>query len=102
MAVHARRWLPTSGIEWRKGVIVTAHHGVRRDEEIKVLREGGLVVPAKLAGRDPSTDLAVLRIEEGVGGEPQFGDSSALKLIESPANRQLISLTKSSFLRLSQ
>lgn len=79
-AVHARRWLPTSGIEWKKGVIVTAHHGVRRDEEIKILREGGHMVPAKLAGRDPNTDLAVLRIEEGASSGPRFGDSSALKL----------------------
>jgi hypothetical protein len=38
VAVHARRWIPTSGIEWKKGVIVTAHHGIKRDEEIKVRR----------------------------------------------------------------
>ena len=80
VAVHARRWLPVSGIEWKKGVIVTAHHGVRRDDDIKVLREGGQVVAAKLGGRDPSTDLAVLRIEDGSSSEPRFGDSAALKL----------------------
>lgn len=80
VAVHARRWMPTSGIEWKKGVIVTAHHGVRRDEDIKVLLPGGQVVAAKLAGRDPSTDLAVLRIEEGTSRELRFGDSTNLKL----------------------
>jgi S1-C subfamily serine protease len=80
VAVHARRWMPTSGIEWKKGVIVTAHHGVRRDEEIKVSLPGGQVVSAKLAGRDPSTDLAVLRIEDGGSRRPEFGDSTALKL----------------------
>jgi hypothetical protein len=37
VAVHARRWMPTSGIEWKRGVVVTAHHGVQRDEDIKVL-----------------------------------------------------------------
>jgi S1-C subfamily serine protease len=41
VAVHARRWIPTSGIEWKKGVVVTVHHGVQRDEDIKVLLASG-------------------------------------------------------------
>ena len=80
VAVHARRWMPTSGIEWKKGVVVTVHHGVQRDEDIKVLLDGGRAVSAKLAGRDPSTDIAVLRIEEGSSGAPRLGDSTSLKL----------------------
>jgi S1-C subfamily serine protease len=80
VAVHARRWMPTSGIEWKKGVVVTVHHGVQRDEDIKVLLPGGHTVPAKLAGRDPSTDIAVLRIEDGSSGAPQLGDSTSLRL----------------------
>jgi S1-C subfamily serine protease len=80
VAVHARRWMPTSGIEWKKGVVVTVHHGVQRDEDIKVLLGSGRAVSAKLAGRDPSTDIAVLRIEEGSSGAPQLGDSTSLRL----------------------
>ena len=80
VAVHARRWMPASGIEWKKGVIVTVHHGVQRDEDIKVLLDGDRAVSAKLVGRDPSTDLAVLRIEEGTSGACQLGDSTNLKL----------------------
>src|SRR6202162_3982571 len=80
VAVHARRWLPVSGIEWKKGVVHTVHHGVQRDEDIKVLLDGGRAVSAKLAGRDPSTDLAVLRIEEGSSGAPRLGDSTTLRL----------------------
>ena len=80
VAIHARRWMPTSGIEWKKGVVITVHHGVQRDEDIKVLLGGGRVVSAKLAGRDPGTDLAVLRIEEGSSSAPQFGDSTSLRL----------------------
>jgi S1-C subfamily serine protease len=80
VVVHARRWTPASGIEWRKGVVVTAHHGVRHDEDIKVGLSGGQVVSAKLVGRDPSTDLAVLRIEGVRPQEPKFGDSTRLKL----------------------
>jgi S1-C subfamily serine protease len=80
VAVHARRWMPTSGIEWKKGVVVTVHHGVQRDEDIKVLLGTGRAVSATLAGRDPSTDIAVLRIEEGSSGAPQLGDSTSLRL----------------------
>jgi len=80
VAVHARRWMPTSGIEWKKGVVVTVHHGVQRDEDIRVLFTGGRVVSAKLAGRDPSTDIAVLRIEEGSSGALDLGDSTSLRL----------------------
>ena len=62
--VDARSRMPTSGIVWSAdGVIVTAHHGVQRDEKISVALPNGEEVPATLAGRDPSTDLAVLRAE---------------------------------------
>jgi hypothetical protein len=37
VAVYARRWMPTSGIEWKKGVIVTLHHGVQTTRSIKPL-----------------------------------------------------------------
>jgi S1-C subfamily serine protease len=80
VAVHARRWMPTSGMEWKKGVIVTVHHGVQRDEDIKVLLDGDRSVSAKLVGRDPSTDLAVLKIEEGCSSTPPLGDSVTLRL----------------------
>ncbi|MCP4541002.1 MAG: PDZ domain-containing protein [Chloroflexi bacterium] len=64
--VDARRRLPATGIVWSPdGIIVTAHHVVRRDENIGVGLPGGkgTVVSATLIGRDPTTDLAVLRAE---------------------------------------
>lgn len=63
VAVHARRRIPASGVVWRPGVIVAAHHTLERDEDLGVTLEGGATVPATLAGRDPGTDLAVLRFE---------------------------------------
>jgi len=60
--VEARRRLPASGIVWSAdGLIVTAHHVVERDENIRVGLPDGQTVPASLIGRDPSTDLALLR-----------------------------------------
>jgi S1-C subfamily serine protease len=51
----------SSGIHWRAGVIVTAKEALERDEDISVTLPGGRQVAATLAGRDPSTDVAVLR-----------------------------------------
>ncbi len=49
---------------WRQGVIVTADHTIDRADGITVQVPDGRSIPATIAGRDPSTDLAVLRIEE--------------------------------------
>jgi S1-C subfamily serine protease len=62
VAIHARRRIPASGVHWRAGVIVATHHTIRRDDEITVTLPDGAKVPATLAGRDPSTDLAVLKV----------------------------------------
>ncbi len=62
--VDARRRHPASGIVWSSdGLILTAHHAVRRDDEIRVGLADGRELPATLVGRDPSTDLALLRVE---------------------------------------
>ncbi len=62
--VEARRRLPASGIVFSAdGLIVTAHHVVRRDDNISVGLPDGQAVAATLVGRDPTTDLALLRAE---------------------------------------
>ncbi len=62
VAIHARRRIPASGVHWRPGVIVATHHTISRDENITVTLPDGTTVPASLAGRDPSTDLAALKL----------------------------------------
>jgi S1-C subfamily serine protease len=64
VAIYGRRWMPSSGIQWQKGILVTADHTIKREEDITVVAEGERSSKAKLAGRDPSTDLAVLRISD--------------------------------------
>lgn len=62
--VEARRRMPASGIIWSDdGVIVTSHHVVERDENIEVGLPDGSKISAVLVGRDPSTDVAVLRAD---------------------------------------
>ena len=65
VAVHAQHRIPSSGIQWRKDVIVTVNHAIRRSEGISVLLGSEKSVPSTLAGRDPSTDLAILKVSDG-------------------------------------
>jgi S1-C subfamily serine protease len=65
VSVHARPRLPSSGVHWRDGVVVTTDGTVRRDQDLNVTLPDGRRIPAQLAGRDPGTDLAVLRIATG-------------------------------------
>ncbi|MCZ7668215.1 MAG: S1C family serine protease [Chloroflexi bacterium] len=78
--VAGRRRLPATGMVWAAdGLIVTANHVVRRDENIQIRLADGSSVNAVLVGRDPSTDTAVLRAEaadfDAVGGSQQAGIS---------------------------
>ncbi len=79
VAIHTESRGSSSGIVWREGVIVTAEHALRRDEEIQVTLPDGRVMPATLAGRDPSTDLAVLKCAEAGSRLIERGDALAIK-----------------------
>ncbi len=60
--VEARPRFPASGIVWSSdGVIVTAHHIVEEEDNIQIGLGEGHTLGAKLIGRDPTTDIAVLR-----------------------------------------
>lgn len=62
--VEGRRRLPATGIVYRRdGLIVTANHVVERDDNLKVALADGSSHNATLVGRDPGTDLALLRVE---------------------------------------
>jgi S1-C subfamily serine protease len=62
VAVHGGA-RPSSGIHWRPGVLVTAEEALERDEDLKITLPGGRQVEASLVGRDPTTDVAVLRFQ---------------------------------------
>jgi S1-C subfamily serine protease len=78
VAVHTGPRGSSSGVIWRAGIIVTADHALRSDEEIKVTLPDQRVVSATLVGRDASTDLAVLKCAEAASPGPAFGDAAAL------------------------
>lgn len=77
--VEARQRVAGTGIVWTsEGAIVTADHVVEREENIRVAFDGQ-VYDAELAGRDPTTDLAVLKIKASNLVPAQVGDFKSLK-----------------------
>lgn len=80
--VDARRRIPASGIALTKDLILTANHVVERDEEINVVLPDGKSFNAAVLGRDPNSDLALLKIEGGsatpaeINGEARIGQFS--------------------------
>src|SRR5881394_4045480 len=65
--VQARRGPAASGIALAADLILTADHVVdpAREENIKVGLPDGSEVGASVVGRDPATDVAVLKLASG-------------------------------------
>jgi serine protease Do len=65
------------------GLIVTNNHVVEGAEAIQVHMQDGTLMKAELVGRDPKTDLAVLRVKpEKPLPTVSFGDSDKLRIGE--------------------
>jgi S1-C subfamily serine protease len=61
--VNARRRMPASGIAYAADLVLTADHVIEREDDITVALPDGTEIPAKIAGRDAGSDLAVLKLE---------------------------------------
>jgi S1-C subfamily serine protease len=79
VAIHARRRIPSSGVVWAPGTVVTASHTITRDEDISLTLPDGGEAAATLAGRDPTTDIAVLRTDSKLT-PVERGDEAALQV----------------------
>jgi S1-C subfamily serine protease len=78
--VDARR-RSGSGIIWSAdGLVVTADHIIHREDGITVGVPAGDTVPAVLVGRDPATDVALLRVEAAGLGVPVWRDLDGAKV----------------------
>ena len=69
--VDARRRFPASGIAIAPDQVLTADHVVEREEDIHVVLPDGSELSARLAGRDPGSDLALLRMERAAAAAAQ-------------------------------
>jgi S1-C subfamily serine protease len=52
----------STGFSWRPGLIVAAENALPDDGELSIVAHDGASSPAQIVGRDPSTDVALLRI----------------------------------------
>jgi S1-C subfamily serine protease len=64
VTVDGRKRYPASGIAYAEDLVLTADHVVTREDSIKVILPDGRSLEATIAGRDPGSDLAVLRLAE--------------------------------------
>ncbi len=61
--VNGRRRRSGSGLVYAPNMVLTASHVLEREEDLSVGTLEGRTLPAAFVGRDPSTDLAVVRVE---------------------------------------
>ena len=61
--VQGRR-RPASGVVYADGIVVTTMRAIGREDGLRVRRGDGTAFAAELAGWDPTTTLAVLRVPE--------------------------------------
>lgn len=77
VTVHARRRIPATGIAYAADLVLTADHVVERDEDLRVTLFDGAEVSASVAGRDPGSDLAVLRLERAAAQAAEASSTPA-------------------------
>lgn len=58
--VQGRRF-PSSGIAWKKNLVVTADHSLPRNGELQIRIAKGEAITGVVAGRDPSADIAIIQ-----------------------------------------
>jgi S1-C subfamily serine protease len=63
LMIDARRRLPASGVAYTSNLVLTAEHVIERDEDIRLFLPDGNELRAQVAGRDPGSDIALLRLE---------------------------------------
>ena len=73
VAVHSDR-SRSSGFVWRPGLIVTADESLSEEGAVSVTLPGGTSVAAHVVGRDPTTDIALLRVDTDLLPSP-IGES---------------------------
>ena len=79
--VEGRKRMAASGVSWaEEGVLVTADHVVRQEAPLRIGLPDGETGQASLVGRDPSTDLAVLRLDSGRLASPAWRATEDLKV----------------------
>jgi S1-C subfamily serine protease len=75
--VNGRRRYPASGIAYASDLILTASHVLEREDEIPVVLPDGSNQTGDLLGRDPGSDLAVIRLGGAIASVAEPASSEA-------------------------
>ncbi|HMI17020.1 MAG TPA: S1C family serine protease [Bradyrhizobium sp.] len=55
-----------TGMVWRSEIVIASEQSLPRKDDFELVAAGGVVLTATIAGRDPSTNIAVLRLAESI------------------------------------
>jgi S1-C subfamily serine protease len=69
-----------SGTVWRTSVVVTAEHTIRGRQEVTVALPAGGTATGTIVGRDPGTDIAVLKLADNHVMPARLGDATQLRV----------------------
>jgi S1-C subfamily serine protease len=64
LQVNGRQRQPASGLVYAQDLVLTADHVLEREEDLTIQTHDARTLPAQFVGRDPATDLAVLRVAD--------------------------------------
>lgn len=53
-----------TGMVWRSEIVVASEQSLPQKDDFELVAAGGAVVTARMAGRDPATNIAILRLAE--------------------------------------
>jgi S1-C subfamily serine protease len=76
VAVRVGEGRHLTGMAWQGGVVVVSEQVLPRKDEFELVAPGGAILAAKLAGRDASTNIAVLRTADSIAA-PAFTATDA-------------------------
>lgn len=80
VAIDAGHRFSASGVHWQSGILVTTDHTLKREEAIPIVLPDQQTTTATLVGRDPGTDLAVLRLNSAELAVGTIADSAQLQV----------------------
>lgn len=80
--VNGRPRQPASGVVFAPNHILTADHVIEREDDLTILTDDGRTLAAQFGGRDPASDLAILRVADlGIDPAEQAGPARVGQIV---------------------
>jgi S1-C subfamily serine protease len=70
VAIRLAHGRHVSGMVWQSGIVVSSEQSLPRSDDFELVAPGGSIVTARIAGRDPSTNIAILMPAEAIAPPP--------------------------------